>query len=145
MPQRRREEEIIRTIREHLRGAVRSFQAITDEQLMKSAGCARKTFYKYVTKGSQIEGEIQTARIKQKKYVESVKRGSNSVGGDNLRKRLERAEEGNRELLAMITRTTANLIIRYGVSIETIQAAQQDALPHPNRSQSHAGKRRRRK
>jgi hypothetical protein len=140
MPRKRREEEIINAIRIYLEGAVSCLEPITDMRLMKAAGCARATYYKYVTKGSEIQLVIEAARIEQKKYAESVRLRGDTFGDQlTLHERLGQAEEGDRELLAFITRMTANLI-RYGVPIKYIQAAQREAMPHPGRSSSHAGK-----
>jgi hypothetical protein len=145
MPRKSREGEIVKAIREYLVGAVNRFESITDERLMKVANCARATYYKYVIKDSEIDIEIAVARAKQRKYVESVKRGDVPVGDDlDLRKRLKEAEEGNRQLLAFIASMTANLIM-YNVPLKVIQRAQREAIPHPNRSYSHAGRGRRRK
>lgn len=145
MPRKSREEEIIKAIRKYLREAMNGLESITDGRLMKVANCARATFYKYVAKGSDIEREIEVARNRQKKYAESLRRRKDPIGHDpGLGKRLEGAEAGNRELLAFISLMTANLI-KYGVPVEVIQASQQDAMPHPDRSYSHAGKGRRRK
>lgn len=144
MPRKRREDEILIAIREYLVGAVKRLEPITDERLMEAAKCARATFYKYVTKGSEIDLEIEVACTKQKKYVELVKGCGTPVGDDqDLRKRLKEAKEGNRELLAFIARMTANLIT-FRVPNEVIQRAQQDAMQHPKRSVSHAGRGRRR-
>ncbi len=145
MSRRSREEEIIRAIRKYLIDAVNRFEPITDERLMEKAKCARATYYKYVTNSSAIKSEINAARTKQKRYVESVGRSEVDIGHDsNLRKRLAEAEEGDRALLAFISRMTMNLIMK-GVDIKVIQAAQREAMPHPNRSHSHAGKGRSRK
>jgi hypothetical protein len=145
VPRKSREEEIIAAIRGHLSGAANGLESITDGRLMKAANCARATFYKYVFKGSTIEREIVIARIKQEIYAESVRRLKGTIGHEpGLRKRLEESESGNRELLAYISRMTANLI-KYGIPTNVIQAAQQEAMPHPDRSFSHAGKGRRRK
>lgn len=144
MPRKRREDEILIAIREYLVGAVKRLEPITDERLMEAAKCARATFYKYVTNGSEIDLEIEVACTRQKKYVELVKGGGAPVGDDqDLRKRLRAAEEGNRELLAFIARMTANLIT-YRVPNEVIQRAQRDAMQHPKRSVSQAGRGRRR-
>jgi hypothetical protein len=145
LAQKSRENEIIESIRKYLVGAVQCPEPITDERLMKAAKCGRTTFYKYVTKGSEIELEIQTARAEQQKYIESITGGDGDVERKaSSRERLERAEAGARELLAFFARMTANLQ-RFGVSAKIIQAAQSEALPHPDRSFSHAGRGRRRK
>jgi hypothetical protein len=145
MPRRSREEKIIKAIRKYLVSAVKSENPITHERLMKVSKCARATFYRYVKKDSEIHLEIEAARAKQKKYLESVRRADNLPKDDiNLRKRLEIAEEGGRELLAFIARMTANLYI-YGVESEKIQRAQSDAMPHPNRSFPYVGRGRRRR
>lgn len=144
MARRSRKEEIIKAIREYLVGAVKSQDPITDKALMKVSSCARATFYKYVKKDSEIYLAIESARVEQEKYLESVSRADNLAEDDvNLRKRLEVAEEGGRELLAFIARMTANLST-YGVSLELIQRAQRDAMPHPNRSFPYIGRGRRR-
>jgi hypothetical protein len=137
-----REKEIIGAIRKFLTEAVKGLEPITDERLINAAGCARATYYKYVTKGSAIQAEIEAASVKQKKYAEKANPRLDNAD-QALRKRLEKSEEGNRELLAFISRMTANLI-KYGVPSETIQAAQREAMSHPDRSFSHTGKGRRR-
>lgn len=143
MPGKNREEEIIRAIREYLIDAVQSSKAITDRRLMKAANCAPATFYKYVSKGSIIEQEIEAARVKQQRYAEAGKlREGEDESNSNVRKRLFAAEEGDRKLLAFITRMTDNLI-RAGVPIGVIQQAQREAMSHPHRSFSHAGRGRR--
>jgi hypothetical protein len=145
VPRKSREEEIITSVRKYLDVAVSSLEAITDERIMKAAKCSRATFYKYITKGSAIEHEIEVARGNQKRFAEAVKRGNNAGGQvADWRKRFEESERSKRELLGFNARVTANLI-KYGVPIEKIQAAQQDAMPHPNRSFSHAGRARRRR
>jgi AcrR family transcriptional regulator len=144
VPREKREEEIIRALNKYLKGAVKGLEAITDKRLMKAAKCAPATFYKYVSKDSVIEREIEAARAKQKRYADAVKRrGAKEGSSSNLRKRLIEAEEGARELLAFIARMTENLS-RAGVPIEVIQRAQQEAMPHPNRNFTHAGRGRRR-
>jgi type VI protein secretion system component VasF len=113
--------------------------------LIKVANCARATFYRYVTEGSEIELEIQKARAEQRKYIESITEGDGDVEREaSSRERRERAEAGARELLAFITRMTENLQ-RLGVEAKIIQAAQREAMPHPQRSFSHVGKGSRRK
>jgi hypothetical protein len=145
VPRRPRKEEIIRAIRDYLNTDVNSLEPITDERLMKAANCARATFYKYVTKGSTIEVEINVARIRQEKDAEAARSGKDAIGNDSeLRKRLVEAEAGARELLAYIARFTSNLIY-HGVQTEVLQAAAQEAMAHPNRSLSYAGRGRRRK
>ncbi|MCA1565743.1 MAG: hypothetical protein LC803_08925 [Acidobacteria bacterium] len=144
MPRKSRRPEIIESIRAYLPSAEKRLESITDERLMDVAGCGRATFYKYVSEGSEIELEINASRERQKKYVKSVERGD-ITGGDDIamRKRLGQAEEGNRNLLAFIARMTDNLR-NYGVPSDVIQSAQQEAMTHPDRSYSHAGKGRRR-
>lgn len=145
VPRKSREEEIINAIRAHLVEAVKRLETITDERLMKAAKCARATYYKYVTEGSAIEFEIDVARTKQRLYAESVRRATSSArDNQDLKRRLQEAEEGGRALLALISRMTENLLKR-GIKARDIQAAQREAMPHPNRSFSHAGKGRRRK
>ena len=144
MPRQSRKDEIIKAIRQYLLTAVNRLEQITDERLMKAANCARATFYKYVTAGSEIETEIEVARRKQKEYAKAVRVCEAEIGNEpGLRKRLMEAEEGNRKLLASFAQLIANLI-QYGVPVNVIQAAQRAAMPHPNRSFSHAGKSRRR-
>lgn len=143
MAKKSRETEIVGAIRMYLVKAVKRPEPITDEQLMQVAECGRTTFYKYVTKGSEIEIEIEAARRAQKKYLEIDEGDEDEL--KNLRKRLREAEEGDRNLLALIARMTANLNLRYGIPIKVIQAAQTEPVPHPDRSFSHAGKGRRRK
>lgn len=142
VPRRSREEEIKGAVRKYLTEAMKGLEPITDERLINVVGCARATYYKYVTKGSAIETEIEAARVKQKRYAEKAKPRGDATDW-SLRKRLEESEEGNRELLAFIARMTANLI-KYGVPARTVQAAQRDAMPHPDRSFSHIGKGRQR-
>ena len=145
MPQKSREEEIIAAIREHLVNAVKGLDSITDERLMKAAKCARATFYKYVSKGSAIEEEIELARAEQKRYAESATGREGVPGHDpSMRKRLEEAEAGNRKLLAYVARMSANLAM-YGVPSEIIQAAQEAELPHPDRRFNRTGRGRRRR
>ena len=145
MPRKNREEEIIQVIREYLVIAVKGLEPITDEHLMKVANCARATFYKYITKDSAIHIEIEVARAAQNKYIQLVKMGLDTRKNDaELRKKLEEANATKRELLAFISRMTANLL-QYGVPVAKIQAAQHDAMPHPNRGVSHAGRGRQRK
>lgn len=143
MARKSRGSEIVGAIRTYLVAAVKHPEPITDERLMQVAECGRTTFYNYVTKGSEIELEIEEARRKQKEPDEISEEDEEEL--KKLRKRLRVAEEGNRNLLAMIARMTDNLRLRYGISIKVIQAAQSEPLPHPDRSFSHAGKGRRRK
>ncbi len=143
MPRKSRGPEIIAAIRTYLIDAVKRPEPITDERLMEVADCGRATFYKYVTKGSAIEFEIEAARREQKNYVVIDEGDENELKA--LRKRLRVAEEGDRNLLALIARMTANLTLRYGIPIKVIQNAQREPVPHPDRSFSHAGKGRRRK
>lgn len=144
MSRKKREEEIIGAIREYLKGAVQSSEAITDRRLMKAANCAPATFYKYVSKGSFIEQEIEAARVKQQRYAEAGKRREGEDESSlNSRQRLFAAEEGDRKLLAFITQMTDNLV-RAGVPIRVIQQAQREAMSHPHRSFSHVGRGRRR-
>lgn len=143
MARKSRGPEIIEAIRTYLVDAVKRPEPITDRRLMEVAECGRATFYRYVTKGSDIEREIEAARREQE---ENVVIGVGDVDElKALRKRLSVAEEGDRNLLALIARMTANLTLRYGVPIKVIQDAQREPVPHPDRSFSHAGKGRRRK
>jgi hypothetical protein len=145
LARKNRENEIIEAIRKYLIGAVERPEHITDERLMEAAECARATFYKYVTGGSEIERDIHTARAKQQRYIELKKEREEEIETEpSLRERLDRAEAGTRELLALFTRMTENLL-RLGVRVEIIQTAQREAMPHPKRNFSHAGKGRRRK
>lgn len=143
MARKSRGPEIVGAIRTYLVDAVKRPEPITDERLMQVAECGRTTFYNYVTKGSEIEIEIEEARRKQKEPDEIGEEDEEEL--KKLRKRLRVAEEGNRNLLAMMARMTDNLRLRYGISTKVIQAAQSEPLPHPDRSFSHAGKGRRRK
>jgi hypothetical protein len=143
MARKSRGPEIIEAIRAYLIDAVKRPEPITDERLLRVADCGRTTFYKYVTKGSDIEGEIEAARREQKKYLEIGEGDEDEL--KRLRKRLREAEEGNRNLLARIARMTANLSLRYGIPVKVIQAAQSKPIPHPDRNFSHAGRGRRRK
>lgn len=143
MPRKSRGPEIIKAIRTYLPDAVKRPEPITDERLMKVAECGRATFYRYVTKGSEIELEIETARREQKNNVVIDDGDEDEVKA--IRKRLRVAEEGDRNLLALIARMTANLNLRYGIPIKVIEAAQREPVPHPDRSFSHAGRGRRRK
>lgn len=145
MARKSRESEIIGAIRKYLVDAVKRLEPITDERLMEAAKCGRTTFYKYVTKKSEIERDIQKARAEQQRYIEQEDKAEDEIRLEpSVRERLERAEAGTRELLALFARMTANLT-RLGVPIEIIQIAQREAMPHPNRNFSHAGKGRRRK
>jgi hypothetical protein len=146
VPQKSRKEEIITAISDFLIDAVKGREPITDERLMEAADCARATFYKYVTKGSEIENKIEKARAEQERYLQSLtQRNEGIIGADSdCHKRLIEAETGARELLAFVPRFIANLI-RRNVKIQDIQAAQREAMPHPNRDVSHAGKGRRRR
>ena len=140
MPRKKREEEITQAIHEYLTGALQSLEAITDRRLMKAAKCAPATFYKYVSKGSVIEQEIEAARVKQKRYAEDGRRRrGEDDSSSNLRERLFAAEEGNRKLMAFITQMTDNLV-RAGVPVRVIQQAQREAMSHPPRNFSHAGR-----
>lgn len=143
MPRKSRGPEIVEAIRTYLIDAVKRPEPITDERLMEVADCGRATFYKYVTKGSAIELEIEAARREQEENVVIVDGGVDEIKA--LRKRLSVAEEGNRNLLALIARMTDNLTLRYLIPRKIVQAAQRESLPHPNRTFSHAGKGRRRK
>lgn len=143
MARKSRGPEIIKAIRTYLVDAVKRPEPITDERLMQVANCGRATFYKYVTKGSAIELEIEAARREQKKYWEMGEGQEDELKA--LRKRLGVAEEGNRNLLALMVRMEANLTLRYRVPMKIIQAAQREPMPHPDRSFSHAGRGRRRK
>lgn len=143
MARKSRGPDIVEAISAYLIEAVKRPEPITDERLMEVADCGRATFYKYVTKGSAIEFEIEAARREQKKYLETGEGGEDELKA--LRKRLRMAEEGNRNLLALKARMTANLTLRYGIPPKVVQAAQIEPLPHPDRSFSHAGKGRRRK
>jgi hypothetical protein len=144
MPRKSRGPEIIGAISTYLIDAVKRPEPITDERLMEVAECGRTTFYNHVTKGSDIKLEIEAARRKQKEYAEIGEEGEDEKL-KRLRKRLNVAEEGNRNLTAMVARMTENLTMRYGIPSKIVQAALREALPHPDRSFSHAGKGRRRK
>lgn len=145
MPRKSRGPEIIEAIRTYLIDAVKRPEPITDERLMEVANCARATFYRYVSEGSEIEREIQAARAEQQRYIELEKKREGEIRLEpNLCERVERAEAGTRELLSFVARMTENLL-RLGVRAEIIQTAQRDAMPHPKRNFSHAGKGRRRK
>jgi hypothetical protein len=109
---------------------------------MQVADCGRTTFYRYVTKGSVIELEIEAARREQEENKIIADGDEDELKA--LRKRLRAAEEGNRNLLALIARMTDNLTLRYLIPSKIVQAAQREPLPHPDRSFSHAGKGRRR-
>lgn len=143
MARKSRGPEIVEAIRTYLIDAVKRPEPITDERLIEVTDCGRTTFYKYVTKGSDIELEIEAARREQKKYLETVEGDEEEL--KDLRKRLSVAEEGNRNLLALIARMTDNLTLKYGIPPKVVQAAQREPLSHPDRSFSHAGKGRRRK
>jgi hypothetical protein len=143
MARKSRGPEIIEAIRTYLVDAVKLREPITDERLMQVADCGRTTFYNYVTKGSEIELEIMAARREQKKDLEIGEGDEDEL--KKLRKRLRDAEEGNRNLLALIARMTANLSLRYGIPIKVIQAAQSEPLPHPDRNFSHTRRGYRRK
>jgi hypothetical protein len=147
MPRKSRELEILASIREYLKHAVCGLAPITDDKLMEAANCARATFYRYVAKESQIEGEIETARRQQEKYAcgvlgEGQQKDTNHVITEERAKR-ENAEEGTRTLLGYHARLISNLMER-GVSMEVLDRAQRAALSMPDRSFSHAGHPRRR-
>jgi hypothetical protein len=145
VPRKNRESEILKSIRAYLPIAEKRLEPITDERLMEVAECGRTTFYNYVTEDSEIEREINASRKRQKKYVESVERGDSPSGEEiSIRMSLEQAIEGNRNLLAFIARFTDNLR-NFGVPSGEIQRAQQQAMTHPDRSHSHAGRGRRRR
>ncbi|HEY0100342.1 MAG TPA: hypothetical protein VGB76_15460 [Pyrinomonadaceae bacterium] len=143
MVRKSRGSEIIGAIRKYLIDAAKQPEPITDERLMEVADCARATFYKYVTEGSEIERDIKTARAEQQRYMELKDTSEDEIRLEpSLRERLERAEAGTRELLALFARMTDNLL-RLGIPVEIIQAAQREAMTHPKRNFSHAGKGRR--
>lgn len=141
MPQQYRGLKIISTIRDHLKVAIKSLNPITDESLILVACCSRATFYKYVTKDSEIEREIKTARIKQRKYANSKnqppEKDQEQIIAD-LRAGWEQDKEGNRSLLAFHAQVISNLLEK-GVPPSVIQEAEGRAMTKPNRSVSHAG------
>lgn len=142
MPRKSRCTEIEKAIREHLKEAVHSMTTITDESLMKIAECSRRTFYKYVTLGSQIQKEIEQARDSQKRHIQS----ESSVAAHEdpeiivtrLREEAENAKNGARELIAVQVRFVSNLI-DLGVPSSIIDRAQRDAMSKPDRSVTRAG------
>lgn len=146
MPYRNREQEIITAIRKHLKIARKGSEPITDESLMAAAACSRRTFYKYVTKGSEIESEIEAARREQEKNAggpRDGRRDSDQIIRE-LREERDQAREANRELLGNYARLVANLK-RRGVRDEWIQQAQDEAIEKPDRRVSHAGHSRRKR
>jgi hypothetical protein len=146
MPYPNREQEIITAIREHLKVARKGSNPITDESLMEVAECSRKTFYKYVKKGSEIEREIEDAWREQGENPgkpEDGRRDSDQII-QVLRKERDQAREGNRELLRDYARLIANLKSK-GVSDALIQWAQVTPMEKPDRNVSHAGRSRRKK
>ncbi len=148
MPHPNRKLEILKAIRTHLRVARKGQKAITDVSLMKAAKCSRKTFYRYVTKGSEIEQEIEDARKEQSKNpgapVDGSRRRDGNRDSAGLRIELEQAKEGNRELLGKFAQLVDNLK-RRGVKDDVIQWAINTPMLKPVRSVSHAGRSRRRK
>jgi hypothetical protein len=94
-----------------------------------------------VTKGSEVEREIERARAEQQKYVNSQKQPSvkdyDQIIAD-LKIALNQEKEGNRSLLAFHAQVISNLLER-GVSSSVIQDAESRAMSKPNRSFSHAG------
>lgn len=146
MPYPNRGQEIIIAIREHLKVARKGSSPITDESLMAAAECSRKTFYKYVKKGSEIEREIGDARREQEKNrgePEDGRRNSDQLIKE-LREERDQVKQGNRELLGNYARLIANLKSK-GVSDALIQWAQDTPMEKPDRNVSHAGHSRRKK
>ena len=148
MPHPNRRLEILQAIRKHLKVARKGQQAITDESLMKVAKCSRTAFYRYVTKGSEIEQEIEYARTEQSKNpgvpVDGPRRRDGNRDSSGLRMELEQAKEGNRELLGKFAQLVDNLKLR-GVKDDVIQWAINTPMTKPVRSVSHAGHSRRKK
>jgi hypothetical protein len=108
------------------------------------SNCSRATFYKYVTKGSEIEREIEVARYSQRKYLESLRddnRDDPQIIISALRLDLDAQKEANRQLLANTANFISNLI-ESGIPISIIQACQERAMSKPNRSISGGKKRR---
>lgn len=147
MPQPYRGLKIVSSIRDHLKVAIKGLNPITDESLMLVACCSRATFYKYVTHGSEVEREIERARVKQQKYANSKKqppRKDHEQIIADLRAGQEQQKEGNRSLLAFHAQVISNLV-EMGVPPSVIQEAESRAMTKPNRSMSHAGRGRRKK
>jgi hypothetical protein len=146
MPYRNRGQEIVTAIRKHLKVARRGSEPITDESLMAAAACSRRTFYKYVTKGSEIEREIEAARREQEKNAGGTgdeRRDSEQIIRE-LREERDQAREVNRGLLGNYARLIANLKSK-GVRDDLIQWAQDAAMEKPDRSVSHASRSRRKR
>jgi hypothetical protein len=142
MPQRNRGAEIVIGIREQLNHAAAGSESITDTMLMKGVGCSRRTYYKYVTKGSDIRREIVKAQKLQKKIELEDEQipGRKDLAEENtrLRKKLRETREACRDVLKSFAQFTSNLI-DLGVSPKTLQIAMTRPMSKPDRSFSHAG------
>lgn len=146
MPYPNRGQEIIAAIRRYLKIARKGSKPITDKSLMAVAECSRKSFYKYVKKGSEIEREIEDARREQGENPgepEDGHRDSDQIIKE-LREERDQLLEGNRDLLGDYARLIANLKSK-GVSDALIQWAQNTPMEKPDRNVSHVGKSRRKK
>jgi hypothetical protein len=142
MPQRNRGAEIILGIREQLNHAATGSGPITDTMLMKGVGCSRRTYYKYVSKGSDIRLEIVKAQKLQKEIELEDEQipGRKDLAKENkrLRAKLRRTQEACKDVLKIFAQFTSNLI-ELGVSPRTLQIAMTRPMSKPDRSFSHAG------
>ena len=142
MPQRNRGAEIIIGIREQLNHAAASSESITDTMLMKGVGCSRRTYYKYVTKGSDIRQEIVKAQKRQQEIESEDEHlpGRKDLAKENkrLRAKLRQTQEACKDVLKTFAQFTSNLI-ELGVSPRTLQIAMTRPMSKPDRSFSRAG------
>jgi len=141
MPQINRSTEIILAIREQLNHATTGSEPITDTMLMKNI-CSRKTYYKYVTEGSDIRREIVKAQKLQKEIESENEQGPSGkdLAKENtrLRAQLRQTREACKDVLKSYAQFTSNLI-ELGVPPRTIQIAMTRPMSKPDRSFSHAG------
>jgi hypothetical protein len=146
MPRPSRENEIVAAIREYLKEAVNGKERMTDGRLMKAAKCSRAPFYRYVTPDSQIRREIEGAKKLQKKG-----RGPDGEEPEDdpreivkaLRKEVEDLKGALREGEAFTVKFVSNLS-DWGVPPAVLQAAQTDAMSHPDRRYPGGGRSRNR-
>ncbi len=148
MPRESRGTQIVEAIREYLKKAVYDSEPITDGRLMLAARCSRRTFYKYVTTGSQIQLEIDKAIKQQKKILlpvdgEPAKPDQVAINIE-LRKENEKLKDALRGLEGRITRLISNLSER-GVPPADLQAALTDEMSKPDRRYPRGGRSRRHK
>jgi hypothetical protein len=142
MPRAPREDEIVAAIREYLKEAVKGKERITDGRLMKAARCSRATFYRYVTPDSQIRREIGDAKRLQKKRPPSDGEEPEDDPWEiirALRKEVEDLKEALRGEAAFTAKFVSNLSER-GVWPDVLQAAQTDAMSHPDRRYPGGGR-----